>query len=183
MMACTQCYYLIIASIHIPYFPYSLNRDLVRYDCISSGKGGKRPGNAIEVFDINPCFCHSNATCTLLNGTIVPSESCPLEGATCHQGENMDLVITSYISNKRDCMGGAGIQCSREQPCDPCERDELALWGSGRCRTCYSDFRGDCHFTPDRGPWCRKAPGSKDVVPCKTCCTEKTPLLVDGICY
>ena len=134
LMVCTQCYYLILSSTYIPYFPYTYNGDLRRYDCVDSGKGGKRPGNARETYDINPCYCHTSAVCTLSNGTVLtdPTE-CPTSGATCIEGTGIGnftkKAIDPYINNDRNCLGGAGIQCSREQPCDPCDRNSLNLFG------------------------------------------------------
>ena len=184
LMSCYQLYNLILASTHIPQFPYMYDSSLRRYDCIASGKGGKRPGFSLEQYDLNPCYCHSEAVCTLTNGTVLTNnENCPEDEslATCVQKGN--LTISLYISNERNCQGGAGIQCTKEQPCEPCDRNSLSLWGSGRCRSCYSDFRGDCNFNPDDGPYCRVSPDSKSVEPCKTCCTEYAPLIIDGICY
>ena len=135
LMVCTQCYYLILSSTYIPYFPYTYNGELKRYDCIDSGKGGKRPGNARETYDINPCYCHASAVCTLSDGSVLADPTtCPTTGATCTEGSDIGnftkRIINPYINKHRNCLGGAGIQCSREQPCDPCDRNSLNLFGS-----------------------------------------------------
>ena len=122
LMMATQCYYLILSSVYIPNFPHMYNEKLIRYGCLDSGKGGKRPGDAKKPYDLNPCFCHANAVCTLDNGTVIDSSLCPLDGATCMQGwsaNGTEQVISPYVNEKRNCQGGAGIQCSKEQPCDP----------------------------------------------------------------
>jgi hypothetical protein len=57
-------YHLINASIAIQTTKfYMYNQDYRRSDCTKSGKGGKRPSESKSHFDINPCFCHVNATC------------------------------------------------------------------------------------------------------------------------
>ena len=134
LMVCAQCYYLIESSTYIPYFPYTYNGDLRRYDCVDSGKGGKRPGASKHIYDQNPCYCHASAVCTLFNDTVLSDPTaCPLDGATCTEGTGIGNFtkrnILPYINNDRNCLGGAGVQCSKEQPCDPCDRSSLHLYG------------------------------------------------------
>ena len=154
----TQGYYLLRAMLHMPTYPYRYDSSLLRHDCLDSGKGGKRSRGSMEAYDLNPCYSLND----------------------------------QYNPDTRNCYGGFGGECSQQEPCDPCDRDSLPLWasssssstgGGGRCRTCSASFRGDCHFVPGRGPYCREAPDSKVVVACKRCCTEGSPLFVNDTCY
>mmetsp|Transcript_8655 Transcript_8655/g.14681 ORF Transcript_8655/g.14681 Transcript_8655/m.14681 type:complete len:215 (-) Transcript_8655:145-789(-) len=162
LLMATQVYYLLQAALHVPTYPYRYDSSLLRLDCLDSGKGGKRSRNSVQGFDLNPCFNYSN------------SDPVTLENAT--DG-------TQFISHKRDCHGGFGASCSQEEPCTPCSREALPLWGAGRCRACTASFRGNCNFVPGVGPYCLEAPGSKVVVPCTRCCTEAAALIVNGTCY
>ena len=57
-------YYLVNTSIAIQTSKFQMyNSDYRRMDCKKSSKGGKRPMNSKYQYDIDPCFCHSNATC------------------------------------------------------------------------------------------------------------------------
>jgi hypothetical protein len=38
-----------------------------RQDCLLSGKGGKRAKGERKSYDLNPCYCHKDATCKLIN--------------------------------------------------------------------------------------------------------------------
>lgn len=59
-----QMYYLINASIVIQTTKFETYNPLYRRsDCTKSNKGGKRPTNSKNHYDLNPCFCHTNATC------------------------------------------------------------------------------------------------------------------------
>ena len=46
-----------------------------------------------------------------------------------------------FIPDDRNCKGGKGPDCSLDDPCDPCDRDELPVcigylsdWGAWGCR-------------------------------------------------
>lgn len=55
-------------------------------------------------------------------------------------------------------------RCTKDEPCTPCDRDKLILFGASRCGSCSQRFQGDCNFIPDIGPYCYKYPNSKYVV-------------------
>jgi hypothetical protein len=158
MLIGTQVYYLIKAVLYIPTYPYQYDATLLRHDCLESGKGGKRSKYSTEVYDTNPCYNTTNNVTNTTNNE-------------------------PYLSYTRDCQGGRGGSCTQVQPCDPCDRDLLSTFQSGRCRTCSSAFRGTCNFIPGVGPYCRESIDSKVVVPCKRCCTDGTALYVNGTCY
>ena len=62
--------------------------------------------------------------------------------------------------------------------------DTLTTFKNGRCRTCSSQNDGECNFVLGKGPYCPVSPDSKDVEPCKKCCTEPAPAYdSDGYCY
>jgi len=183
-----QLYHLIFAAMYIPASRFQImNPALHRSDCLASTKGGKRPFPSTIHYDINPCFCFSGATCqTKLTHQNVTKSSCPLdESAECRMPDGG--YIEMYLSYLRDCKGGQGPACTKQEPCTPCERSRLVEFGVsaglGRCRTCSTDFKGDCNFVPDVGPYCFKKHGSKEIEPCKQCCTEPERILVNGVCY
>jgi hypothetical protein len=35
--------------------------------------------------------------------------------------------VKRYLNEDRNCDGGMGSECSLENPCDPCERDQLSV--------------------------------------------------------
>ena len=179
-----QLYHLIFAAIYVPASRFHIfNTKLHRSDCLSSSKGGKRPFMGTETYDLNPCFCHSGSTCVSQTGSTVDVSACPTDGtATCIG--NGTQVISPFLDFQRNCKGGQGSSCTKEQPCYPCERSTLYKWGiEARCRTCSDDFKGECNFVPDVGPYCYKEYGSYEVEPCVSCCTEKTPVFHSGKCY
>jgi hypothetical protein len=186
-----QMFWLIQAAIYIPATPFQIfNTKFHRTDCLLSGKGGKRPFKAMTAIDANPCFCTGPGTQCLRNSDkTVISGTCPIGTATCMATINgTSTEVKPYISHFRNCIGGQGSSCTKQQPCYPCERSRLPEWGKGssgsaRCRMCSSEFSGDCQFIPGVGPYCFDKPGSKNVVPCKKCCTEPAPLIVGGVCY
>ena len=163
MLVGTQMYYLCRAVLHVPTYPYQYDSTLLRFDCLDSGKGGKRSRYSEEAYDLNPCYNYTN---TLSNIT----------------------YDEEYIPFTRNCYGGLGGECTEKEPCDPCDRELLPLWspsggGEGRCRSCTASFRGNCKFIPGVGPYCRERPDSKLVVPCKRCCTDAEPLIINETCY
>lgn len=179
-----QMYHLINAATYIPATRfYTFNDELHRTDCIESGKGGKRPDLSTLVIDRHPCFCQSSILDCIdsSSGVAITNGSCPIDGtATCISSTQK---FEAYLSRLRDCRGGQGKYCTIDQPCHPCELDKIVEFGSERCRSCSSDVKSDCTFIPGKGPYCLKSAGSKQVVPCKKCCTEPEPLIINGTCY
>lgn len=185
LMIIVQLYYLLQASLFIPASRFQVyNSNFIRQDCTDSSKGGKRPQDSSELQYRNPCFCHDKARCIdESTGRELNRLHCPIDGtAKCLAPNNYTLILP-YILDSRNCKGGMGIYCSKDEPCYPCDRDRFRSFGSTRCGSCSTDFKGECNFTPDVGPYCFKKPGSKDVEPCKVCCTESTPIFVNNTCY
>jgi len=189
-----QLYHLVHAATYIPATRYyTWNPLLHRDDCIDSGKSGKRVGNDTNTDDLNPCYCMGTlAECyTVVKNSDVtydltdPSVVCPIDGtAKCKQGPTRADRIHRWVPSLRDCRGGQLTQCTKDQPCTPCERDKLDLFKEGRCRSCSSENKGDCNFVPGVGPYCKVSPDSKAVEPCKQCCTEPEPYFdANGFCW
>lgn len=136
--------------------PFDFDRSALRWDCLRSDKGGK------------VALSSSNATAT-----------------------------TSSRSTERDCAGGRDDSCSRRRPCLPCERERSAEFESWvPCRTCqvgprrrrrrggfpydddgdgetyYGYVNKECRFVEGVGPYCFALAGSREAVPCTSCCTE-----------
>ncbi|KAJ8606931.1 hypothetical protein CTAYLR_008631 [Chrysophaeum taylorii] len=155
--------------------------DLTRTDCLESTKGGKisRTNNPPGA-KLNPCFCHAGALCALADGST--SVDCPTDGsATCREldGTVVPLELsTSLQTHDRDCDRGKPSECTRREPCTPCELDRLVSFGATSCAMCSTVNRGDCRFKPGVGPYCYKAAGSDEVEPCRRCCTESLQHLV-----
>jgi len=188
----TQLFHLINAATYIPATRfYVWNPRLHRSDCIDSSKGGKRPGKSSSSEDLNPCFCNSAAgnICTIkATGKVLTSGSCPTDGtATCATSKGSKVHL--YVPNLRNCKGGQEPHCTKDQPCYPCDREYLYKWGAGqRCRSCSSQNTGKCNFVPGVGPYCFVPSATSNgttlnVEPCKTCCTDPTVLIRDGVCY
>lgn len=191
-----QFFHFVRAALYVPASRFFVfNENFHRSDCLESNKGGKKPFKATAMIDLNPCFCLEPAVCILQTTgeklSLTNGEICPTDGsARCTSTTDNSTDIQAYISHFRNCIGGQGSSCTQDQPCFPCERDTLQDWsGSGRsrsiarCRTCSTEFNGDCNFIPDVGPYCYSQKGSKKVVPCKRCCTEPAPLFLNGTCY
>lgn len=185
MAVSIQYFYVIQVSTYLPAGRfYTYDSSLIRSQCIESGKGGKRPGDATLAFDLNPCFCLPEiANCTVLDtGLLFNGTICPSNGTTsCISDSNQQIDV--YISNERNCEGGQGTKCSKDQPCFPCEINKIVEFGTTRCRTCSTDNYGDCKFIPDVGPYCFISPNSKAIEACKQCCTEPDPFIINGTCY
>lgn len=72
--------------------------------------------------------------------------------------------ISPYLDSGRNCRGGMGTKCTKNEPCYPCELSSVVVslsplesgkvrftvhvpsfcvksFGSGRCRTCSTDFK------------------------------------------
>jgi hypothetical protein len=91
-----------------------------------------------------------------------------------------------YLPSTRDCTYAKGASCTHDSPCTPCGIDRAEEFGSRwkRCVSCSPQNSGKCNFVPEIGPYCFKSALSREVVPCKTCCTDGTPLFdADGICW
>lgn len=187
-----QMFHLTHAATYIPASRFFVWKEVLhRSDCITSHKGGKRSGNSTIYEDINPCFCQGSlATCytTVRNSDVtydLTTDICPIDGtAKCKQGPRHEDRIHRWVSSLRDCRGGQLTQCTKEQPCTPCERNTLPIFKQGRCRTCSTENTGNCNFVPGIGPYCLVSPTSKAVEPCKNCCTEPEPLFDStGYCW
>lgn len=189
-----QFFHIIRAALYIPATRFFVfNEEFHRSDCLESNKGGKKPFRATAAIDLNPCYCLEPAICILkMTGEkIGEGLVCPTDGtARCMSGDGNKTDIKAYISHFRNCIGGQGPSCTQDQPCSPCGRDTLPDFsGSGknvdvaRCRTCSTEFNGNCNFIPGFGPYCYSEKGSKRVEPCKRCCTEPAPLFYNGTCY
>ena len=85
-----------------------------------------------------------------------------------------DVNRKEYISDIRNCIGGMGSACTKDEPCFPCDR--FIEFNAPRCVACSTNFPGHCNFVPEVGPYCYKRVGSKEVVPCQQCCTESGPI-------
>lgn len=185
-----QFYYLLLAANTIP---TDSAFSLYRKACLQSNKGGKRPQDSTKHYDINPCFCKSPAVCYLSKSGFIlkKNQSCPTDGsASCHRFVTRQNNLTNdyvdiplYTDFRRNCQFAQGAFCTKSEPCDPCDREALPVWNSGRCRSCSSDFLGDCHFIPNVGPYCWAKKGSRVVVPCTRCCTVGDPLYINNTCY
>jgi hypothetical protein len=88
------------------------------------------------------------------------NESCPLDGtAKCLTTTGTKIHL--HISSKRNCEGGQGLGCTKDQPCYPCDLDSVVAFQTSRCRMCTTDNDGNCNFIPEVGPYCFQSPGSK----------------------
>eukprot|EP01039_Chlorochromonas_danica_P001900 gene1900-2078_t len=190
LMVSVQYYHLGNVVTYVPASPfYTYDSNLLRPSCQRSGKGGKRPFDKREPYDLNPCYCLSSvANCTdTSTGQILATNNsftCPVNSQTHCFYPNSQDEIYPYLSENRDCYGGQDTHCTKHQPCHPCELDSVVSFKSPRCRTCSTDNQGDCNFIPGVGPYCLDSPSSRKVVPCKKCCTEaSSPVVVDGRCY
>lgn len=189
LMVGVQLFHLINAAVYVPATRfYTWNSKLHRTDCIESSKGGKRPGKSTATEDVNPCWCGSGNICTSLATGLKIAGTCPIDG-TAKCTTPTGKTVHKYMSSLRNCQGGQEARCTLAQPCYPCERAYLHKWGMGqRCRSCSSHNSGNCNFIPGEGPYCFTPTASnsttKQVGPCKKCCTEPTVFIgADGICY
>ena len=95
---------------------------------------------------------------------------------------------------QKDCELGRGPECTKEQPCVPCDADSIFLWEynkgpmekSQRCMGCTNagnikvrNYKDSCNFVPGRGPYCLVRPGSNEIQPCQQCCTEMQPKMYE----
>ena len=76
--------------------------------------------------------------------------------------------------------------CTKAKPCTPCEIDHMIPFGDRwtRCQSCSADVSEKCNFVPEVGPYCFKSVTSREVGPCKKCCTDGAPVFDDeGVCH
>jgi hypothetical protein len=86
-------------------------------------------------------------------------------------------VPVKYENMKRDCDRMQGEYCTPAEPCTPCEMETLmkfpGVWGEKfRCQKCSATNTGDCDFVDNIGPYCKRDPFGREIVPCKRCCSE-----------
>ena len=160
-----------------------IGKRILRWECLNSSKGGKRPyGDTGEDF-LNPCYNRTNETSSADAGTFPFASLCSTSDT------DGDISKSEYIPATRDCQHAQTSLCALENPCTPCElsrRDEFhnSERGWDRCQACsLRNNHGECNFKDGVGPYCWKDAESWEVVPCKICCTEGTPVQADGVCY
>jgi len=168
-----QLHLLSEASVRIP---NNNSKSVYRWDCLHSGKGGKRPLRDSSDEYLNPCY---NRT-TDVNGTEAVSHLCSSDSPD----------DESYIPATRDCDRAQLSHCSLTEPCTPCglsRRDEFhgSAHGWSRCQACLVSNRfGECNFVAGIGPYCWRDAETWEVVPCEKCCTESVPIIDEyGNCY
>mmetsp|Transcript_33274 Transcript_33274/g.43873 ORF Transcript_33274/g.43873 Transcript_33274/m.43873 type:complete len:240 (-) Transcript_33274:260-979(-) len=178
-----QYYYLFYAVLHFP--PYRAAQMLMsvkRKDCLQSRKGGKVSIYDEEsVYTRDRCYCEERHTCLDSNGNALEGiswEMCPVDG-TCIR--NIGGYQSQYRSTRdfenmyeRDCDDGRGAECTKQEPCTPCESDRLREFDAPDCGLCWTLNDGDCNFVEGVGPYCWASPDTREVVPCTQCCTEKS---------
>jgi hypothetical protein len=120
-----QYYYLLDVVTFVPasrFFIY--NSKLMRSDCKNSGKGGKRIQGSTQSYDLNPCYCNSHVADCINRATgAVVSGACPIDSAHKCIPHNNGTLIEAYVSSERNCKGGQGNACTKDEPCYPCELD------------------------------------------------------------
>jgi len=196
VLVVVQMYYLVHAVLYIPATQfYTFNPKFHRTDCFISDKGGKRPLASKDALYQHPCYCYdgtkynTRVRCMYRGSKQLENSLCPTDGsANCEEYRNpLDpenfAFVKPYLDDQRDCLGGQATKCTVDQPCTPCELDTLHLWNYNRCRNCVAHIPDDCHFVPGVGPYCKVSPTSKQVVPCKNCCTENKVIVINHTCY
>lgn len=180
-LCCVQYYFIFLAANTVP--PSSVESYVRRYDCMNSNKGGKRnkDGNKNAPGTLqHPCFCHAHARCfDEATGAEIFHADCPTDGsAKCYEGNGDGVPMTAskrLISIHKDCTHGRNDECSKKQPCTPCELDRVIQFkDASYCTLCSDINTGKCHFKKGVGPYCWERAGSDAVVPCETCCTAAT---------
>jgi hypothetical protein len=58
--------------------------------------------------------------------------------------------------SSRDCTSGQGSECTKKQPCTPCDADNgcIGCAGSQAAYQAGTAQTGECFFTPELGPYC-----------------------------
>ena len=166
-----------------------------RLDCLYSRKGGKRPmGDVGDVYR-NPCYSPAAATNSSFlnitaaaedNNTVtIRSRSGDISTSMCDPSNTNE----PYISAARDCQNSQRGQCSVLSPCTPCEISRFKEFhnsqhGWSRCQSCDKANSVPCSFVDGVGPYCWKDAVSRDIVPCKKCCTDADRVYDDnGVCH
>jgi hypothetical protein len=175
--------------------------NVLRLDCLYSNKGGKRPLVSTSDEFRNPCFVtDSNAAANVrgvteeivtLAGIHEYGDYQPLSFCSSRVGSSKNNSIHEpFISPARDCQFGQHGTCSLDEPCTPCEISRFSEFhnsphGWSRCQSCsLANKYGKCYFVEGVGPYCWKDSYSRDVVPCRKCCTDSIPVFDDeGVCY
>lgn len=166
-------------------FASSSSKTLLRWDCLRSDKGGKRPVGIESEEYKHPCYNEIEATAIEIEvDDQTPSPSSPM--SLCSFTAT-NTKYEQFISATRDCSNAKRATCSLSEPCTPCDisrRDEfLSTWS--RCQSCsiQNNF-GDCNFQAGKGPYCWKNGDLLEVIPCEICCTDNKPMFDrDGVCY
>ncbi len=190
MLVVVQYYHLWFALLTVPVdFDDNRSKPAHRFDCLNSEKGGKRARGDESTKAKNPCFAHMNSTCKLADDTIIliNSTNATVQCIADESAENKfnGEVIERYLSDSRDCGSARGDECSMSQPCTPCELSRAEEFGDRwtRCTTCSSRNRGNCRFVEGVGPYCYKGAYTREVVPCRSCCTDgDTAFDFEGVC-
>ena len=104
----------------------------MRFDCLTSAKGGKVKRGSIynEKWDATPCFCAEgyNLRCwNITTGAGLVGDSC-VAGykGLCEYPDGIRIWPYRYME-RRDCMQGQAGECTYEQPCHPCEPAKLKV--------------------------------------------------------
>ena len=162
----------------------SSSKALLRWDCLRSDKGGKRPFGIESEEYKHPCYDTVAAVAEDEVDDLTPSSP---KTNLCYSSTSTNTKYEQYISAARDCQANQRFTCSLSEPCTPCEisrRDEFpSTWT--RCQSCSirNNF-GDCNFQEGQGPYCWKDGDMVEVVPCEICCTDNKPMFEkDGVCY
>ena len=164
-------------------FASSSSKTLLRWDCLRSDKGGKRPFGIESNEYKHPCYNETAAVVAEIeNDYLSPSSPRSFCSSTAAAAK-----YEKYISATRDCQGAKRSTCSLSEPCTPCEisrRNEFSSTWS-RCQSCSirNNF-GDCNFRDGVGPYCWKNGDMLEVIPCEICCTDNMPMIdEEGACY
>ena len=167
-------------------FASSSSKTLLRWDCLRSDKGGKRPVGIESEEYKHPCYNDTAAAMAEIEDDEQSSPSLSSPNSLC-SSTAATVKYEQYISATRDCYDAKRFTCSLSEPCTPCElsrRDEFfSTWT--RCQSCSirNNF-GDCNFRDDKGPYCWKDGDLLEVVPCEICCTDNKPMFdKEGVCY
>mmetsp|Transcript_4025 Transcript_4025/g.5895 ORF Transcript_4025/g.5895 Transcript_4025/m.5895 type:complete len:183 (-) Transcript_4025:90-638(-) len=173
-----EYYFLSVASTKLPSHLHSssgTNNQWHRWGCLKSDKGGKRQWGDVSESSTNPCFFQNNSVRWTIqqdgtdNGTFLN-----------------DIQVQQYLNPTRDCGNAQGGRCTQNEPCTPCQLSKRIEFGDrwARCQSCSTKYMGDCNFVHGVGPYCYKSATSRDVIPCKKCCTEPIPMFEkNGTCY
>ena len=158
--------------------PFNFQRDMYRWECLYSAKGGKRPFDDSRDLYKNPCFNVVSNDCVVNHNETMNDE---LNTTTCNVNH-----VPKYINDTRDCEYGKRSTCTKNSPCVPCGMKYKKEFGDRwkRCKSCSEErYKNSCNFVKGVGPYCFKSATSRDVIPCVECCTKAIPIFVNGTCY